>query len=285
MDFLMDLDDEPENNTVDILLKKTKKDTKLKTFNNKEFMDIELNKLKDNPFQPRKSYDTESIAELAASIKRDGIIQSIEVAKIDGSFIIIYGHRRVRACRVLGHKTIKAKITENVDNQELQVKSLIENLQRENMHPIETALAFQSALNSGSFKNQSDLAFAIGKDRSYVSKLLNILSLPKDILDEIIQENTISDIVIIGKLAKVENSAQCKELYEWYKKEKPSRSEFLKRAEEGVHKKSTLNKTIEAKIKQIKKIKYNELPKEKIEKIEKLMDSIVLLIEDETTDE
>lgn len=148
-------------------------------------MEIEPNK-----FQPRKDFDENSIAELAESIKQFGIIQPVVVKPMDnGYYCIVAGERRWRAARLLGLEEIPVIVREFSESEIMQV-SLIENIQRENLNPIEEALGYKQLIEAYSM-TQERIAELFGHSRSYITNSLRILSLPEEILN-LIKEEKIS---------------------------------------------------------------------------------------------
>jgi ParB/RepB/Spo0J family partition protein len=198
-------------------------------FQTDQIVDIPIHKLVVNPYQPRLSMDPDTVRELALTIKEHGLLQPIAVMPIDGDrYMIRYGHRRVEACKILHHKTIKAivKVGEG-NNEKLMSEALIENIQRDDMHIIDIALSMRSALDNKLFPNMESLAMIIGKDKTQVSRILGILTLPEEILHDIATKKTISDRVVLDYLRKVHNPVKCAELYRWYVETNPSRADFI----------------------------------------------------------
>jgi ParB family chromosome partitioning protein len=150
---------------------------------------IEIEKIKSNPFQPRKEFDEKSIEELASSIEKYGLLQPIVVIKDDKNYILVAGERRLRAVKKLGKKDIKA-IVLDVDLNELREYALIENIQRENLNPVEIAKSLKSLIEEHNYTHE-ELAKIISKSRSYVTNILRILNLPEYIQDKI-KNNEIS---------------------------------------------------------------------------------------------
>jgi ParB family transcriptional regulator, chromosome partitioning protein len=145
--------------------------------------EIELEKIVPNEFQPRKYFDDDKLKELAASIKEQGVIQPIIVHKMGGGYQLIAGERRWRAARLAGLKTIPALVKE-ATKRELLEMALIENIQREDLNPLEAAEAYKRLQDE--FKlTQDDLAKRVGKERSTVTNFLRILGLPKEVKHEI----------------------------------------------------------------------------------------------------
>lgn len=142
---------------------------------------IPLENIKANPNQPRKIFEEESLNELAESIRQQGIIQPI-LAEIDPDnddhFIIIAGERRFRASHLAGIEKVPVIVRSFSESDKLEI-ALIENIQRENLKPIEEAKAFRHIMESLSL-NQQDMAERIGKNRSTVSNSLRLLKLPED---------------------------------------------------------------------------------------------------------
>lgn len=135
--------------------------------------------VKDNSFQPRKDYNDEKLDELKTSIKENGVLQPILVRKKDGVFEVIAGERRLRAVRDLGIEKIPV-IVKDVTDQQALVISLIENIQREELNPIEEAGAYKKLIEEFNY-TQDAVARSVGKDRSTVSNLLRLLKLPMEI--------------------------------------------------------------------------------------------------------
>ena len=141
--------------------------------------ELELDKIVPNEFQPRKTFQDESLKELAASIKEHGVIQPIIVHRIGANYGLIAGERRWRASRLAGLKTIPA-LVKDATKRELIEQALIENIQREDLNPLEAAEAYKRLQDE--FKlTQEDLAKRVGKERSTVTNFLRVLGLPKEI--------------------------------------------------------------------------------------------------------
>ena len=138
---------------------------------------IPMEKVEANPFQPRMAFDQEALDELAASIRTLGLIQPITVRKVsDGRYQIISGERRFKACRMAGMSMIPAYVRE-ADDQGMLEMALVENIQRENLDPIETALSFQRLIDECSL-TQEAMADRVGKKRASVANTLRLLKLP-----------------------------------------------------------------------------------------------------------
>ena len=142
-------------------------------------MEIELDKLVPNEFQPRKTFNDEKLKELAASIKVQGVIQPIIVHRIGTNYGLIAGERRWRAARLAGLKTIPALVRE-ASKRELIEQALIENIQREDLNPLEAAEAFKQLQDEYKLTHD-DLSKRVGKERSTITNFLRLLGLPKEI--------------------------------------------------------------------------------------------------------
>ncbi len=142
-------------------------------------MDVELDKIVPNEYQPRKTFQDDALKELAASIKEHGVIQPIIVHRIGTNYGLIAGERRWRASRLAGLKTIPALVKE-ATKREIIEQALIENIQREDLNPLEAAEAYKRLQDE--FKlTQEDVAKRVGKERSTITNFLRILGLPKEI--------------------------------------------------------------------------------------------------------
>jgi ParB family chromosome partitioning protein len=146
-------------------------------------VEIPLNKLRPNPYQPRKTFNDETIQELATSITEHGVIQPIIVRSVLKGYEIIAGERRWRASQLSGLETIPAVIRNFTDQQVSEI-ALIENLQREDLNAIEIAAAYQGLIDQFSL-TQEELSVKVGKSRSHIANFLRILQLPKDIKEHV----------------------------------------------------------------------------------------------------
>jgi len=145
--------------------------------------EIEIDKIVPNEYQPRKVFNDEKMKELAASIKEQGVIQPVIVHRTGSGYQLIAGERRWRASRLAGLKTIPALVKEATKREFLEM-ALIENIQREDLNPLEAAEAYKRLQDE--FKlTQEDLAKRVGKERSTVTNFLRLLGLPKEIKQEL----------------------------------------------------------------------------------------------------
>lgn len=151
-----------------------------------EVVDINLEDLRPNPYQPRKIFKDEALEDLAASIKEHGVFQPIIAKKSIKGYEIIAGERRLRASKMAGLKTIPAIIRNFTDEQMIEI-ALLENLQRENLNVIEEANAYRTMLESLGI-TQEEVAKKVGKSRSHVTNILGLLRLPKEVQDMVLDD-------------------------------------------------------------------------------------------------
>ena len=148
-----------------------------------EFKIVQIKDIQKNPYQPRKEFSEEKIQELAQSIKENGLIQPIIVRKSPVlGYEILAGERRYRASIAAGLSEIPV-IVKQLSDQDMMLHSIIENLQRENLNPIEEAKAYQSLIDKGF--THTEIAEKMGKSRPYITNLVRLLGLPKHILTEV----------------------------------------------------------------------------------------------------
>lgn len=173
-----------------------------------EVVEIKLDELRANPYQPRKVFDEEALQELASSIKEHGVFQPIIVKKSIKGYEIIAGERRVKASRIAGLETIPAIVRDFNDTQMMEI-ALLENLQRENLNAIEEATAYKK-LQETLELTQEVLAKRLGKSRSHITNMLGLLTLP-DFVKKEIENNNIS-MAHARILSKLNDESQQKEL-------------------------------------------------------------------------
>ena len=140
---------------------------------------IPLRDIHPNVLQPRKRFDEAGLAELAASIREKGVLQPIVVRRRSSGYEIVLGERRWRAAEAAGLESIPALVRDTSDREALEV-ALVENIQREDLNPIELATAYRGLIEVNGL-GQEDLARRLGKDRATVANTLRLLSLPEDI--------------------------------------------------------------------------------------------------------
>lgn len=141
--------------------------------------DIAVAQIRPNPFQPRRDFDDEELRELEDSLRTNGLLQPVTVRHAGSDYELIAGERRLRAARRLGWTTIPAVVRESSDEQALTL-ALIENLQREDLNPIDEAEGYQRLAREFAL-SQQQIAEAVGKDRSTVANMLRLLTLPDDV--------------------------------------------------------------------------------------------------------
>lgn len=153
--------------------------------NGKEKTEIEISKIRLNPYQPRKTFDDEKLQELADSIKTHGVFQPILVREVLDGFELIAGERRLRASKMAGLTYIPAIVVEFDDKQVMEI-ALLENIQRENLNVIEEAKAYEKLMGTYAY-TQDSLAKRLGKSRSYVTNILRLLKLPESTQNYVIE--------------------------------------------------------------------------------------------------
>ena len=154
-----------------------------------EIVEIPISELRVNPYQPRKYFNDEALAELAASIKEHGVFQPIIVKQSIHGYEIVAGERRFRASKMAGLEKIPAIIRAFTDEQMMEI-ALLENLQRENLSAIEEAIAYKNMIEQLSL-TQDELARKVGKSRSHITNILGLLRLPKEV-QQMVAEDKIS---------------------------------------------------------------------------------------------
>jgi len=157
----------------------------------KVLVSLKMDKIRSNRYQPRTRMDEEKLVELTASIKERGIIQPVVVRQIGEEFELVAGERRFAAAKRLGWETIPAVIAGKLSKEDMLELSLIENLQREDLNPIDTAKGYKRLLEE-CLLTQTEVAEKIGKDRSSVTNTLRLLSLPEKV-QKLIAEGKISE--------------------------------------------------------------------------------------------
>ncbi|GAA4276314.1 ParB/RepB/Spo0J family partition protein [Aquimarina mytili] len=174
-------------------------------------IELELDSIDVNPFQPRTSFNDETLRELATSIKEVGVIQPITVRKLDfNNYQLVSGERRFRASKLAGLKTIPAYIRIANDNESLTM-ALVENIQRQDLDPIEIALSYQRLIDEISL-TQEQLSDRVGKKRSTIANYLRLLK-----LDPIVQTGMRDGFISMGHgraLINIDDQQQQLDIYE-----------------------------------------------------------------------
>lgn len=150
---------------------------------------LRVSEIYPNPDQPRRDFDEDALNELAESIRKNGVIQPLAVRKVDDGYQIIAGERRWRACRLAGTSHVPA-IVLDVDEKAAFELALIENLQREDLNPIEEAQGFQKLMDSAEL-TQEEAAQRVGRSRPAVANALRLLTLPKPVM-KLVREKKLS---------------------------------------------------------------------------------------------
>jgi ParB family transcriptional regulator, chromosome partitioning protein len=151
--------------------------------------ELEIDSIVPGPMQPRTQFDDESLGHLAESIKTHGIVQPVLVRRVGDHYELVAGERRWRAAKLAGLRTIPAVVKEIADKDLLEV-ALIENVQREDLNPIEEAQAYSKLIETVGL-TQEALAERVGRDRSYITNYLRLLKLPEDI-QQLVRQRRIS---------------------------------------------------------------------------------------------
>lgn len=151
-----------------------------------EVLSLHLESIAPNPFQPRQAFDEESLKELAVSVRSRGLLQPILVKRDGTGYLLVAGERRFRAARMAGLEKVPALVLEDLSDTDMLQIALIENLQRENLNPIEAANAYQMLMSRCSL-TQTELADKVGKSRAAVANTLRLLSLPERVKQLIVE--------------------------------------------------------------------------------------------------
>ena len=149
-----------------------------------EIVEINLDELRSNPYQPRKVFDEDALNDLSDSIREHGVFQPIIVKKSIKGYEIIAGERRVKASRLAGKETIPAIIRDFNDTEMMEI-ALLENLQRENLNAIEEALAYTKIMEAKGLTHD-ELSKVIGKSQAYVTNTIGLLRLPEEVKDLVV---------------------------------------------------------------------------------------------------
>jgi len=147
------------------------------------YVELSIDKIVSNKYQPRTNFDMEKLKELAQSIRSNGIVQPIVVRRVGQQYELIVGERRWRAARLAGLQTIPAIVNEVSEYKTLEM-ALVENIQRQDLNPIEEASAYLSLIKDFDL-TQEEIALRVGKDRSSIANFLRLLKLPDQIKEKI----------------------------------------------------------------------------------------------------
>ena len=170
-----------------------------KDITNEEILELNVDELRPNPYQPRTVFDEDALNELAESIKENGVIEPIIVKKSIKGYDVIAGERRLKASKIAGNKTIPAIIRQLSDDKMAEI-ALLENLQRENLTALEEARAYKS-LQEKLNLTQEQLAKKVSKSRSHITNMLGLLRLPNEVQDMIQEKKlTMGHARVLSKL-------------------------------------------------------------------------------------
>ena len=183
--------------------------------NKKDVTEISLDEIRSNPYQPRKTFDTASLNELAKSIEEYGVVQPIIVKKSIKGYELVAGERRTKASKLAGLKTIPAIIKDFNDLQMMEL-ALIENIQREDLSAIEEANAYKKFIDNMGY-TQEELANRFNKSRTYITNLLGLLKLPVSVQNMVMDGSITSSHARV--LSKMEDENEIIKLAERIKNE------------------------------------------------------------------
>lgn len=157
--------------------------------NKKDVTEINIDEIRSNPYQPRRTFDIETLNELAKSIEEYGVVQPVIVKKSIKGYELIAGERRTKAAKIAGLKVIPA-IIKDFDDQQMMEIALIENIQREDLNPIDEAVSISNIIKLRGY-TQDEFANKFGKSRTYVTNILGLLKLPEDV-KKMVEKRTLS---------------------------------------------------------------------------------------------
>lgn len=224
-----------------------------------DILEIPLNEIRSNPYQPRKTFIDDTLRELADSIKEVGVIQPILVKKSIKGYELIAGERRTKAARLAGLETIPAIIKDFTDQEMMEI-ALIENIQREDLNPIDEASAYENIIKVSGM-TQEEFAKRFGKSRSYVTNMLGLLSLPNN-TKRLVQDKKIS-MGHARALSKIEDNMKIDELATKVVVNSISVRDLEKLiAEEDIPKKNKIIRSVETK--NIRNSIYERILEEKV---------------------
>ncbi len=175
-----------------------------------DIKEIEIKDIRSNPHQPRTYFDEEALKELSESIKIHGVIEPIIVKKSIKGYDLVAGERRTKAAKLAGLTVIPAIIKDFTDQQMMEI-ALIENIQREDLSPIEEAIAYKNYIDKTGY-TQEEVASKFGKSRSYITNLIGLLNLPENIQNQV-SNGTIS-MSHARVLSKIEDAVLINDLAE-----------------------------------------------------------------------
>lgn len=191
-----------------------------KSIGGETFLELNVDEIRNNPMQPRLHINEAELKDLTRSIKLHGLIQPIAVIKVgDNEYILKAGQRRWLAHKALGLKTIKAIVQEETilpkkENEKALFEiAIMENTHRDDLNPLELALSLKNAMNKNLYKNLEELSMALGKSKSYVSKVLKVLSLEDVIIKDLEENKSTNDIESLYEIQKIKNTQEQVRVY------------------------------------------------------------------------
>ncbi|MBD3795734.1 MAG: ParB/RepB/Spo0J family partition protein [Epsilonproteobacteria bacterium] len=209
--------------------------TKAEKIDGEHFSEIAVDKIINNPLQPRLHIKSEELQDLIASIKLHGLIQPIAViATKEGNYVLKAGQRRWLAHQKLGLQKIKAIIEDQCDittpegNRKLFEIAVLENTQRDNLYPLELALALRQALDKKLYQSNSELSLALGKNKSYISKILKVLTLNETIIEDLKNNRSTNDIEALYEIQKIKEAEKQISIYFDFVNKKLTRADIRK---------------------------------------------------------
>ena len=196
----------------DAHLQTKEKVSRAKSINGETFLELDVENIRNNPMQPRLHIDEDELKDLTRSIKLHGLIQPIAVIKVgDDEYILKAGQRRWLAHKDLGLKKIKAIVQEETilpkkeSDKALFEIAIMENTHRDNLNPLELALSLRQAMDKKLYKNLEELSVALSKSKSYVSKVLKVLALEDEIIDDLSKNKSTNDIESLYEIQKIKD--------------------------------------------------------------------------------
>jgi len=225
----------------------------------KDTLEVRLSEIRSNPYQPRKTFNETTLQELADSIKEHGIIEPVILKKTIKGYELVAGERRTKAARLAGLETIPAVIRDFTDQEMMEI-ALLENIQREDLNPIEEATAYQKIIELGGF-TQEEFARKFGKSRSHVTNMLGILNLPNSV-KEYVSEQKLS-MGHARALSKISDNDKIRDLAE----KTMQQSLSVRALEQLINEENLPKKQEQVRIRESKSLKntiYEKMMREKV---------------------
>ena len=247
-----------------------------KPIDGESFIELDVGSISNNPMQPRLHIDQDELDELARSIKLHGLIQPIAVIKVgEGEYILKAGQRRWMAHKQLGLKKIKAIVQEETilpkkeSEKALFEIAVLENTQRDNLNPLELALALRNAMDKKLYKNLDELSDALGKSKSYISKVMKVLQLDDEIIKDLAKNRTTNDIETLYEIQKISDKKEQVGVYRDFVEKKLDRKAIREINKKVSHAKPKCDKFNEIAILElnIDKSRFNTINPQKLEHI------------------